>query len=194
MRCKPWATAAKLFIAPTPRKPTSSSRPLRNTSGRLCHSIRPRLPLRHTAGVRRRQKRPSMRRCRRPNETASYRNARSSVPLAGLRHRRVRTLHLHGGGLAIAAAHHLDSNRWLLAQTASTTTYRETTADHHTDQSNTATAAAKRWAEASQWDGWGYSSIRYLSPLTAPAGRARVGVIGWQQISSDECPGGHPSD
>src|SRR6266496_5528875 len=66
MRCRPLATAAKPFIAPTPRKPTSSFRLLTNTSGRLCHSIRRKLRLKGESDGSRRQQGPSTRKHRRP--------------------------------------------------------------------------------------------------------------------------------
>jgi len=87
---------------------------------------------------------------------------------------RVWTLHLHGHGLAVAAAHCVDSEGWFLAQTTPTTARYEGSARNSTDQSNTAAAAGhhrRRTAAGSAVLGR-YSSVCGLKSQRRPKARA----------------------
>src|SRR5207253_10144442 len=100
--------------------------------------------------------------------------ARSGGPLAGLGRRRVWTLHLHGHGVAVAAAHLVDSERWFLAQTTPPTARCEGSASHSTDQSNTAAAAGhhRRRTPARSAIPGPDSSVRGLTSERRPEARA----------------------
>src|SRR5437773_3645614 len=73
-------------------------------------------------------------------EFASCFSARPAVPLVGLGNRNLRTGNLHDDGVAIAAAHRVDTERWFLAQTAQTAQHEATAVDSDRHRAAAATA------------------------------------------------------